>query len=95
MYYTRLIIDNNYINEIAEYFEKQGKQLQNMADAYIAAIKRITDEGIVQGETSEALKIFLEYAQKLNQIISSTSIEARDTVMNYLEEIDAQDQYLY
>lgn len=95
MHYTELIIDDNYINEMAEYFEKQGKQLQSMVNAYIAAMKRITEEGIAEGETSDALKKFLEYAQRLNQVISATSVEVRDSVMNYLEEIDTQDQYLY
>lgn len=95
MHYTELVIDDNYINEVAEYFETQGKQLQCMVDFYIAALKRVTEEGVVEGETSDALKSFLEYAEKLNQVISATSVEVRDTVMNYLEEIDTQDQYLY
>ena len=80
---------------MAEYFETQGKQLQCMVDSYIAAIKRVTEEGVVEGETSDALKSFLEYAEKLNQVIAATSVEVRDSVMNYLEEIDTQDQYLY
>lgn len=95
MHYTELVIDDNYINEVAEYFETQGKQLQRKVDSYIAALKRVTEEGVVEGETSDALKSFLEYAEKLNQVVSATSVEVRDTVMNYLEEIDTQDQYLY
>lgn len=95
MYNTELVIDDSYINEMAEYFEMQGKQLQCMVDSYIAALKRVTQEGVVEGETSDALKSFLEYAEKLNQVISAASIEIRDSVINYLEEIDTQDQYLY
>lgn len=92
---TELIMNEDYIYEMAEYFEKQGKQLQNIADAYIAAIKRVTEEGIVKGETSETLRIFLEYAEKLNQVIELMAKEVRDSVVNYQEEIDAQDRYLY
>lgn len=95
MYNTELVIDDSYINEMAEYFEMQGKQLQCMVDSYIAALKRVTQEGVVEGETSDALKSFLEYAEKLNQVISAASTEIRDSVINYLEEIDTQDQYLY
>ncbi len=95
MHYTELVIDDSYINEVAEYFETQGKQLQHMIDSYIAALKRITEEGVAEGETSDALKFFWEYAQKLNYVISDTSVKVRDTVMNYLEEIDILDQYLY
>lgn len=89
-----LIIDEEYINGMAEYFEKQGKQLQQMADYYIATMKKVVEEGVAMGETSETLITFLEYAQKLNQVIGSTAIQVRNSTMNYLEEIDTQDQYL-
>lgn len=90
-----LIIDESYINKMAEYFEEQGRQLQRMVDSYIAAMRRAAEEGIVKGETSETLMRFTEYAEKLNGVILSTAKEVRDSVMNYLEEVDTQDRYLY
>lgn len=90
-----LTIDESYIEEMAEYFERQGKQLQKMADAYIVAMRQIVQEGIVKGETSETLTRFTECAEKLHQVIQLTAEGARDSVMNYLEEVDAQDQYLF
>lgn len=92
---VKVVIDDGYLNEMAEYFEKQGKQLQSMANAYIAAMRRIAKEGIVQGRTANALKQFIEYAQKRTRDIASTSEQIRDIVLNYLEEIDAQDRYQY
>lgn len=92
---TELIIDEEYINEMAEYFEKQGKQLQKMADSYINTMTKVVKEGVVMGETSESLNTFLQYAEKLNQVIISTAMQVRNSTMNYLEEIDTQDQYLY
>lgn len=92
---TELIIDEEYINGMAEYFEKQGKQLQQMTDYYIETMEKVVEEGVAMGETSDTLIIFLEYAQKLNQVIGSTAIQVRNSTMNYLEEIDTQDQYLY
>mgnify|MGYP004604482729 CR=1 FL=1 len=91
----KLEMHDDYINEMAEYFEKQGKQLQRMINAYIAIMERVTDEGIAKGETSGALSDFLAYAEKLKQVVASTSEEVRDSVMNYMEEVDTQDQYLY
>lgn len=92
---TKVVVDDGYLNEMAEYFEKQGKQLQGMANAYIAAMRNIAKEGTVEGRTANALRQFIEYAQKQTQAIASTSRQIRDSVMNYLEEIDAQDQYRY
>lgn len=90
-----LTIDESYIDEMAEHFERQGRQLQKMADAYIVAMRQIVQEGIVKGETSETLMRFTECAEKLHQVIQLTAERVRDSVMNYLEEVDAQDQYLF
>lgn len=90
-----LTIDESYIEEMAEHFERQGRQLQKMADAYIVAMRQIVQEGIVKGETSETLMRFTECAEKLHQVIQLTAEGVRDSVMNYLEEVDAQDQYLF
>ena len=92
---TRVVVNDGYLNEMAEYFEKQGKQLKDMANAYIAAMRRIAEEGTVEGRTANALKQFVEYAQKQTHDIASTSEQIRDSVMNYLEDIDTRDQYQY
>ncbi len=95
MGYLKVIVDDNYINEMAEYFERQGKQLQGMIDSYIDAIRRVTENGIVQGDTADRLKSYLEYAEKLKQVVLEVSTETRDLAGSYLEEICEQDQYQY
>lgn len=95
MGYLKVIVDDNYINEMAEYFERQGKQLQGMMDSYIDAIRRVTENGIVQGDTADRLKSYLEYAEKLKQVVLEVSTEVRDLAGSYLEEICEQDQYQY
>ena len=92
---TKLIVSDGYLNEMAEYFEKQGKQLQGMANTYIAAMRNIAKDGTVEGRTANALKQFVEYAQRQTQAIASTSEQVSDAVMNYLEEFDTNDQYQY
>ena len=93
MEYIKINIDDSYINEMAEYYERQGKQLQGMIDSYLDIMKRVTEDGIVQGDTSEALKAFLAYAEKLRQSVLNVSTKARDMTGSYLEEIDNQDKY--
>lgn len=95
MEYKKVEITDDYINEMAEYFERQGKSLQSMVDAYIALMRRVIGEGISEGETAEALGDFLAYAERLQQIILEKSRVIRDCTMNYLEEVDSQDYYLY
>lgn len=95
MRYIKRIIDDGYINEMAEYYEKQGKQLQSMVDFYIDSIRKVTEGGIVKGDTSDRLKSYLAYAEKLKQTILDESIKTRDLTGSYLEEIYEQDQYQF
>lgn len=90
---TELVIDEEYINGMAEYFEKQGKQLQKMSNDYIRIMRKVVEDGIIKGETAESLRAFLQYAKKLNRVVASTALQIRDSTVNYLGEIDTRDQY--
>lgn len=90
---TELVIDEEYINGMAEYFEKQGKQLQKMSNDYIRIMRKVVEDGIIKGETAESLSAFLQYAEKLNRVVASTALHIRDSAVNYLGEIDTRDQY--
>ena len=89
---TELVIEE-YINGMAEYFEKQGKQLQKMSNDYIRIMRKVVEDGIIKGETAESLRAFLQYAKKLNRVVASTALQIRDSTVNYLGEIDTRDQY--
>lgn len=89
---TELTVDDGYLNDVAEYFEWQGKRLQDVANGYAAVMRRVTGQGIVRGRTAEALTQFAAYAEGLNQVIASTAMQARDAALAYVEEIDAQDR---
>lgn len=93
--YSKIIIDDGYINEMAEYYVRQGTQLQKIADSYIDAIRQVTEEGIAQGDTANKLKSYLAYAEKLRRIILDVSTKAGNLTGSYLEEIYKQDQYRF
>lgn len=92
---TEVVIDDDYINAMAEYFEKQGRQLQGIADNYISAMTRMVQEGMPIGETSETLRTFVNYAQALQREILTTAMKARNLTLDYLEEVDVKDNYQY
>lgn len=92
---VKVVVDDSYLIEMAEYFEKQGKQLQSLADAYIAAMGNIAKEGVMEGRTADAIQQFISFAQKQLHAIAFTSERIRDCVVHYQEEIDIQDQYHY
>lgn len=93
--YEKIKIDDNFINEIARYFEKQGECIQNIIDDYIIILNKVRSEGITGGETSDALKIFNDYVEKLNQVVYDESINIKKIILKFMLEIDVQDKYIY
>lgn len=89
----KLRVDSDYINDISLYCEEQGKVIQDMINAYLNYMNTVTLEGITQGETSASLKVLIEYAEGLKDVVESTSIDVRDCIQQYINEIDEEDQY--
>lgn len=95
MYLDKVIVDDGYMQDVSEYFESQGKQLQEIIDSYIRIMNRVAEEGISKGQTSDSIRRFISYAEQLNNVIADTSIEIKTVTMNCMEEIDTQDRYIF
>lgn len=91
----KVVMDDTYMTDMSEYFEVRGKQLQETVDSYINIMKRVVEEGISDGETSDSIRRFLTYAEQLHHVISDTSTKIRNATENCLEEINEQERYLY
>lgn len=89
------IIDDEYCTAMGSYFEKQGKQLDQMVSDYIALIQAVRNTGIKQGDTAKAMDAYIEYAEKLRDQIGNVSDAAKDHVKHFLEKVDEADQYLF
>lgn len=94
MSYVKLIIDSQYTNEIPVYCETQGKQLQDMIDEYLEIMNTLLETGIKKGETADSLKVIIRYAEELASVVESTAVTVKDTIINYVDYIDDEDQYL-
>lgn len=95
MYLNKVIVDDGYMQDISEYFESQGMQLQERIDAYIRIMNRVVEEGISKGETSDSIRRFIAYAEQLNNVIADTSVEIKTATMKCMEEIEEQEQYMF
>lgn len=91
----KIEIDDKYLADLSEYFEEHGKQLQGIVDRYIVIMNKVTTEGVANGASSEAIKTFMSGLEKMGDVISGTSIEIKNNLVNFLAEIDEQDSYLY
>ena len=60
---TELIIDDDYVNEMADFLNTRATNLQEGIDRYIQILENIRRDAIKQGATADALDTFISYAK--------------------------------
>lgn len=88
-------LNDEYINGIGSMFLNWSEILQKHIDDYLKIMNAILNDSIMEGETADAIKEFLSYAQNLDGIIKTLGEESKGLCVNYLHEIDEADSYLY
>lgn len=90
-----LQIDDEYCNNMKQYFTDQGTKLEGYLTEYITILERIRDTGIKGGNVNEALNSYITYANKLKGKISDISTVANTHISTFLSKIDEADQFLF
>lgn len=62
---------------------------------YILIMKKVCSEGLVSGGASDAMKVYLEYAQRLKDVADLIAETHNMVKVMLLEDIDSADKYLY
>ena len=91
----QLIIDDDFCNAMADYYVKQGEQLDKVISQYVTILQGIKDKAITSGDVSNALGTYITYANKLNGQIGNISTIAKSHVTNFLTRVDSADKYLF
>ncbi len=89
-----LIVEDEYIEAMGTYLKKEGEDIEEKLNQYIAILRGISEEGIVQGKTSEALAEFADQAQLLRQM-KTCGQTANHCCRNYITRVDKADRDLY
>ena len=90
-----LVIDDDYCSSMADYFYSHGRTLNTMVKDYIAAMEKVRNTAIKEGEAAEALDAYLTYVKKLDEQIKEISAIAKKQVNDFLTQVDSVDQYLF
>ena len=90
-----LIINDEYLKSMGSYLVNLGEKMDSFVSEYIHILQEIQNTAIISGEVSEALYIFIEYVQKLNNQIGDISASVKTQIDKFLERIDSEDQYLF
>lgn len=85
-----VVVDDEYMEAMAKRFEKEYAILTSVIQGYIRILQEITEGGITEGKTSEALKTFTNQAKTLEQVFKHKDAATRycTEFVGAIDEID-------
>ena len=92
---TELIIDDDYVNEMADFLNTRATNLQEGIDRYIQILENIRRDAIKQGATADALDTFISYAKNLSNVVEELGQTAKETCNTFISDVDESDEFLF
>lgn len=90
-----LVVNDEYIKEVGEYFAEQGKEFQKWTAEYLAIMKNVQQNVIAEGAVAESLKEFIASAERINGDAELLLTSVKDYLADYLAQIDEKDRFLF
>ena len=94
-----LVIDDSHIDAVKSYIMTQCETIDSITKRYVRAMNTVIETGIMEGETAEALKEFLEAVKSDVADSSSTpgamSSQVERFCTNFISKVDKADKELY
>lgn len=92
---TELIVNDEYCEAMAQYYQRMGNRIETILEDYLSAMNRASAYGIPSGDTADALREFISCAEQLKGDIGEISDLASQYAKNFVSKIDRADRYLY
>lgn len=90
-----LIVDDEYVQSMGQYFRNQGDFLEECLSSYLRLLEVAKSAGIKEGASADALESFTGLARRLEGEIKKLSDIAGSYADNFLSRVDEEDKYLY
>lgn len=90
-----IVIVDEYIEEMKKFCSVQGTRYEVALFRYGSILLELNAQGIVRGQTAEALRAFLEAAASLKGRVAEITELFQQLMGNYLSDIDEADRELY
>lgn len=94
-----LVIDDAHIVAVKTYFMDQCESINSIKNQYVRAMENLIENGIVEGDTAEALKEFLEKIKcdlgdnTGTPYVMSSQVER--LCINFITKVDKADKQIY
>lgn len=93
-----LVVDDDYVEAVREYTNSQCTNLADVVSAYIRVMNTVTEKGISEGTTAEALKEFVRQVEtdiKSKKTVNAIAGKTERYCSNFIKKIDIEDKDLY
>lgn len=93
--YGDLIVDEEYLKQLSKEIELACSEINSTYSEYISIMMNIRDYAIIEGETHNAIDVFVEKLDTMNGQIHTVGKVINMLVEEFLSDIDSKDKYLY
>lgn len=91
-----LIVNDEFCEQMSEYIKKRGKHSQETINSFLAILKDINANGIVDGETKNSLEAYISFVEKLKEInVEDISSNIANRIKSFIASVDEADQFLF
>ena len=91
-----VVIDDNYVGQMKTNYEKAGKILDEVMEAYVRILRQLIEEGGISGKTAEKLGSFADLAETLlKEVMKNLMSQLTQQMEQYVEAIDEADKEIY
>lgn len=92
---TDIIVDDEYVSEIADYIKGYGENFETFFDRYLEVMGKFNSTGVSSGATAAAVRDYIATAAALKAYVGNLSELFVQVLTGYLDAIDEADRYLY
>ena len=90
-----IVICDEFVNKTGTWIAEETKKMETALDIYLNIMQDISATGIIEGDTAEALKLFISTAEILKGKFSNMGQCTEQACKNFISKVDDADQYLY
>lgn len=92
---NELIVDEEYCEKLAQYFNSRGSHLELVIRQYINILERIEEKAIISGDVYNALLLYIDSCKKIQNNIGNISNAARRQTKQFVKEMADNDKLTF
>jgi dsDNA-specific endonuclease/ATPase MutS2 len=90
-----LVVADGEYGDLSANYENIGKLMEDKISKYYEILEKLLGNSIQSGEVHDNLAAFVSKATEISGVVSQVANSLRNGNREYVESVDAADEYLY